>query len=242
MSFSPLFALLEVLADFLRLMGISKIFKDKPKDEDAALPEVEGKLEKKERKEKEKKEKKEKKKGGNKGEVAPTQLVKVSAEAQEDENRIITGLSPAATLARQHTLRSKQAATEDFRRPAVVGEPTWDNNTVNKPTSSSSTGPNIPPTSPTSSGGHTTGAPEVVLVQPRNVSQTATVHHAVNVSEAEYDSEDDDSSDDGETIEDVTYKMGRSKLSDEADLEFRSIWGNTYIDPRMVPKKGILKG
>lgn len=217
-------------------MGISKIFKDKPKDEDAALPEVEGKLEKKERKEKEKKEKKDKKKG--KGEIPPTQVTRISADVHNDD-RTLTGLSPAATLARQHTLRSKAA---NGAAPAV-GEPTWDNNTVNS-TNTGRSGAVLPslgsvvpsPTSPTSGQ-----APEVMLVQPRNISGAATVHHAVNVSEAEYDSEDDDSSD-GETVEDVTFQMGRSKLSDEADQEFRTIWGNTYIDPRLVPKKGILKG
>lgn len=265
-------------------MGISKIFKDKPKDEDGPLPEVEGKLEKKERKEKEKKEKKEKKNGKGKGEPAPSFVARVNAApAPEvfDEDRALAGLSPAAKLARQHTLRSK--ADDEAKRSSQVGpsagavagtagtgEPTWDKSTVTRPgpgpgsgsapSVHSNTGagvlpslgsvlPSLPVSPTTSSGSHGT-ATEVVHVQPRSVS-SGTVHHvhAVNVSDAEYDSEDDEDSDasvsdvdgEGETMEDVTFQMGRSKLSDEADLEFRSIWGSTYIDKRLVPKKGILK-
>jgi hypothetical protein len=81
-----------------------------------------------------------------------------------------------------------------------------------------------------------------VHVLPRT-APTVQVRNAVAVTEAEYDSEDDSS--DGDTVEDVTVRMGRNRLSDspsvEADLEFRQTWGNAYRDRNAVPKKGILK-
>lgn len=253
-------------------MGISKIFKDKPKDEDAALPEVEGGSKKD--KKKEKKDKKASAKKG-KGEAVPAEVTRMSAEA-DDEDRVLAHLSPAAKLARQHTLRSRaeeakrnsqiqnQSQGQEQGNNTQSGEKTWDNDTVTRsvvmPSMSSVLAPPISdhlPTSsqaqlPNSQHGRGDGSgdsnasssslnatTEVVHVQPRAGGK---IHHAVNVSEAEYDSEEDNSSDDGETIDEVTYKMGRSKLSDEADMEFRSIWGNTWIDRNAVPKKGILKG
>jgi hypothetical protein len=80
--------------------------------------------------------------------------------------------------------------------------------------------------------------PEVLHVTP---GRTSTVVHAVNVSEHEYDSDDDSS--DGETVEDVTVQVGKVRLSDSstADREFREAWGNAYIDRNAVPRKGILK-
>ncbi|WWD18896.1 hypothetical protein CI109_103351 [Kwoniella shandongensis] len=196
------------------LMGISRIFKDKPKDEDAALPEKEGKK------------KKDKKKKG-KGEAAPAAVshaVAQSTKPSEDDDRALAGLTPAAKLARQHTLRSRAEVT---KKPEASGEPTWDNNTATRqqtqlPSVATVTTPNT--------------GPEVVRVQPR---QAPTVVHAVAVTEQEYDSEDDSS--EGETVEDVTMTLARTRLSDEADAEFQATWGNAYIDRNAVPKKGILK-
>ncbi len=194
-------------------MGISRIFKDKPKDEDAALPEKDAK-------------KKDKKNKMGKAEIAPAAISHATAELDrisEDEDRALAGLSPAAKLARQHTLRSKAGAEAANKDAENAAEPTWDQNTAPRqqqllPSIKSVTGP------------------EVVHVTPR---QAPTIVHAVAVSEHEYDSEDESS--EGETVEDATISMGRTRLSDEADAEFQAVWGNGHIDRYAVPKKGILK-
>ncbi|WVF72595.1 hypothetical protein IAT40_007413 [Kwoniella sp. CBS 6097] len=203
------------------LMGISRIFKDKPKDEDAALPEKEGKK------------KKDKKKKG-KGDAAPATTSHALAESDrfnEEEDRALAGLSPAAKLARQHTLRSRAEMVK--KETERSGEPTWDNNTATRQTQQS----NLPSiASVTGSVPNGSTGPEVVRVHP---SQAPTVVHAVAVTDQEYDSEDD--STDGETVEDVTMTLGRTRLSEEADAEFQATWGNAWIDRNAVPKRGILK-
>jgi hypothetical protein len=148
----------------------------------------------------------------------------------------LAGLSPAAKLARQHTLRSK---AEQARRG--TGEPTWDNNTQTR-----NGAPVLPSIESLTSGLSTlsTGTgPEVVRVQPRS---TQTVVHAVNVADHEYDSEDDSS--DGETIEDATIGIAKARFSQdtersngETDDDFKARWGSIWIDRNAVPKKGILK-
>lgn len=204
-------------------MGISKIFKDKPKDEDAALPEKDGK-----------KKKKQSKKDKAKAEASPAAVSHAIAEpdrTSEDEDRALAGLSPAAKLARQHTLKSKAEQARLAREGAKTGEPAWDNNTTTRNNQQqSSILPSI---------SSVAGPPEVLHVTP---GRTSTTVRAVQVSEHEYDSEDDSS--DGETIEDVTIQLAKSRLSDNsaADKEFREAWGSAYIDRDAVPKKGILKG
>ena len=213
------------------LMGISKIFKDKPKDEDAALPEKEGKKKKKSKKSK---------KDKTKGDAAPAEVSHAIVENEpalrvsDEDDRALAGLSPAAKLARQHTLRSKAEAEarREAERVKPTGEPAWDNNTATR--HQGSVLPSI--SSITSMNGAGNGT-EVVRVTPH---RTSTVVHALAVSEHEYDSEDDSS--DGETVEDVTLQLGRASLSDgAADREFREAWGNAFIDKHAVPKKGILK-
>lgn len=240
-----------------RLMGISKIFKDKPKDEDGPLPEREGD-QKESRKDKRERKKREKA-AAAKGELAPAEVSRLSVEPDNDD-RVISGLTPAAQLARQHTLRSKAEAEakaraanrdlspQDERDEAdkMTGEPTWDGNTFNRTANASS------PRSPTF------GAPNVVHVQPR--AQAMHVQHAraVAIPAGEYDSDD---SSDGETMEDVTVRLDRNPLAgsnhghgngqrgsnrysqteESRDMEFRQTWGSAMIDRNAVPKKGILK-
>lgn len=186
-------------------MCISKIFKDKPKDEDAGLPEKEGKK---------KKEKKSKKGKAEPAAAAVTHAIAESEVVNEEEDRALAGLSPAAKLARQHTLRSKaeQAKKEESQAQAY-------------------------PSIGAVAGAPTGSAPEVLHVQPR---QTPTVVHAVAVNDHEYDSDDDSS--EGETVEDLTATLGKVRLSLEADAEFQQTWGRAFIDRFAVPKKGILKG
>ncbi|WVW85789.1 hypothetical protein I302_107827 [Kwoniella bestiolae CBS 10118] len=210
------------------LMGISRIFKDKPKEgEDAALPEKDGKK------------KKDKKNKKGKGEAAPATISHAVAESDrlnEEEDRALAGLSPAAKLARQHTLRSRaEAVKKDTPANTATGEPTWDQNTATRQgqngslPSLGSMGESM--SSPTGSTG-----PEVVRV---NHAQAPTVVHAVAVTDQEYDSADDSS--DGETVEDVTMTLAKTRLSAEADAEFQATWGNAWIDRNAIPKKGILK-
>jgi hypothetical protein len=161
-----------------------------------------------------------------------------------DDDRALAGLSPAAKLARQHTLRSKAEQAKLDNAKKATGEPTWDNNTQTR-----NTAPVLPSieslTSGLSSLSTTTpegsNGTETVRVQPRSTR----VVHAVNVADHEYDSEDDSS--DGETIEDATISMARTRYSQDTersmggDDEFRAEWGNSWIDKNAVPKKGILK-
>jgi hypothetical protein len=226
----------------IRLAGISKIFKDKPKDEDAPIPE-------KDVKKAEKKQAKQDKKDRKKASAAPATISHTTVEQDKpinDDDRALAGLSPAAKLARQHTLRSKaeQKAQSQGQGEARTGEPTWDNNTQTR-----NTAPVLPSIESLTSGLSTLttststseGAPEVVRVQPRSTR----VVHAVNVADHEYDSEDDSS--DGETVEDATISLARTRFSQETersmggDDEFRAEWGNSWIDRNAVPKKGILK-
>jgi hypothetical protein len=225
-------------ADSDRLAGISKIFKDKPKDEDAPIPEKEMK---KEAKKQAKKDKKDRKKAA----AAPATVSHTTAEqdrAGDDEDRTLAGLTPAAKLARQHTLRSKAEQAKRAGSDNPTGEPTWDNNTQTR------NGPPVLPSIESLTNGlstlsHDSTGPEVLHIQPRS---TQTVVHAVNVADHEYDSEDDSS--DGETIEDASINVARARFSQdtersvgETDEDFKARWGSAWIDKNAVPKKGILK-
>ncbi|KAL7423527.1 hypothetical protein Q5752_001107 [Cryptotrichosporon argae] len=203
------------------LMGISKIFKDKPKDEDAALPEREGK--------------KKKDKKGRKGEAAPASVSHATVESltlDDDEDRALAGLSPAAKLARQHTLRSRaEQARRDSEQAANAprGMPSFASVVAG------THGIAVPPGSELARPSTRT---EVVRVQGR----PGTVVHAVAVSEHEYDSADDTS--DGETLDGVTRDMANANMGEREygdDESFREQWGNAWIDRDAVPKKGILK-
>lgn len=231
-------------------MGISRIFKDRPKDEDAALPEVSGKKEKKLTKKEKKAAAAAAAAATAKAEASPAEVSFATGDASVDydEDRSLAGLSPAAKLARQHTLKSRAEAeaAAAVESSGISGEPTWDKSTVTArggeiPSIDSVVSGSSAASSPTSIGG-ANGRTEVVRVMPRN---TSTIARAVNVAETEYDSEDDSS--DGETLEDVTLQLGRTditerhKLSAEADAEFQAKWGRAYIDRQAVPKKGILK-
>ena len=194
----------------------------------------------------EKKQAKQDKKDRKKASAAPATVSHTTAEPDRpahdnDEDRALAGLSPAAKLARQHTLRSKAEQAKRDRNTPPTGEPTWDNNTQTR-----NGAPVLPSIESLTSGLSTlsTGnGPEVVRVQPRS---RQTVVHAVNVADHEYDSEDDSS--DGETIEDATIGVAKARFSQdtqrsngETDDDFKARWGSTWIDRNAVPKKGILK-
>lgn len=225
------------------LMGISKIFKDKPKDEDAALPEKQGILGFK-------------KKSGKKSEASPAAVSHAYAELDrdlnrlsEEDDRILSGLSPAAALARQHTVKSRaEQAKRDAEKKAALerettrqrqleaaemgghtGVSTWDSNTTtraNQPTyaAAAADAASVP-----------MGPTNVVTVTPRSPN---VVHHAFAVNQPDYDSDD---SSEGDTIENIASDLRHASLSDPADRDFEALWGKASIDPNARPKKGILK-
>ncbi|CAK9779653.1 hypothetical protein CC85DRAFT_19963 [Cutaneotrichosporon oleaginosum] len=227
------------------LMGISKIFKDKPKDEDAALPEKQGILSFK-------------KKGGKKSEASPAAVSHAYAELDrdlnrlsEEDDRILSGLSPAAALARQHTVRSRaEQAKRDAERKAELereaarqkqleanemgghtGVSTWDSSTTTRTTHSSYAAAAAAADAASGPKGPT----NVVKVTPRSPS---VVHHAFAVTQPDYDSDD---SSEGDTVENVASDLRLTSLSDPADRDFEALWGKANIDPNARPKKGILK-
>lgn len=215
------------------LAGISKIFKDRNRDEDDVLPEVEGK-------------KKDKKLKKGKGEASTAAVSHATVESERpslgEDDRAMAGLSPAAKLARQHTLRSK---AEQEKKEQGAGIETPDAT----PIDALRTAQQLPSLGSISSGlADSLGPPEILHVQPRN---NPSIVRAVAVTpDQEYDSDVDSS--EGETIEDVTLRMDRTRLSDvptvssmgvseAADAEFRDTWGQSDIDRNALPKKGILK-
>jgi len=238
-------------------MGITKIFKDKPKDEDAGLPEKEV-ITKKQLKQDTKKDKKSKKSftpptpsttTTSKSEPSAPSISRTTVEV-EDEDRALLGLSPAAKLARQHTLRSKAEAEKRDRETRSSNR----NNDGALPSIDSFTSINSHINENESVNGSIPGSPgfggtEVVRVQGRN---GPIVHHAVAVSEQEYDSadSDDETYEGGElSLEGLSlnghgagFEEGEGDEDDEADEEFRGVWGRSWIDRNAVPKKGILKG
>jgi hypothetical protein len=211
------------------LMGISRIFKDKPKDEDAGLPE-----------------KVEKsgsilgfKKKGKKAEAAPATVSRSVAEVDRGDD--VLGLSPAAQLARQHTARSKAEASkraEEARKRngakrgvspemgGASGEPTWDRNTTTR----------IGQTSAASAAAAAAAAANgtsIVHVVPRG----PTVVQAVGYSAA--DVESISSNEGNDTVDDLTASMQEASLQDDED--FQPLWTQAHVDYNARPKKGILK-
>jgi hypothetical protein len=215
------------------LMGISKIFKDKPKDDDAGLPEKQGVFSGF------------KKKNSKKAEAAPAAISRSVAEVDRmrvDDDRTI-GLSPAAQLARQHTARSKAEAAkraEDSRKRqaaaaltaaagsipemgGAVGEPTWDSNTSTRTTQAA----NVPSGQDTVSPNGTT----IVNIVPRGPTLVQAVQYNGGPEIESISSTDD-------TVEDLTASMNQASLGDE---DFQPLWTQAHVDYNARPKKGILK-
>jgi len=218
------------------LMGISKIFKDKPKDEDAHLPEKQGVFGGF------------KKKNNKKAEAAPAAISRSVAEIDRmglDDDHTVPGLSPAAQLARQHTARSKaeaaKRAEEARRRNAAaaqaaaaqsipemggpVGEPTWDSSTTTRTTQTVVASKTETVT--------TVNGNSVVHVVPRG----PTVVQAVQYNAGGPDVESISSADD--TVDDITASLNQTSLRDDDD--FQPLWTQAHVDYNAKPKKGILK-
>ncbi|WOO78621.1 Protein BNI4 [Vanrija pseudolonga] len=225
------------------LMGISKIFKDKPKDEDAPIPEKQASI------------LSFKKKSGKKATAAPAEISRAHAEldrVSEEDDRVLSGLSPAAQLARQHTQRSrreaerkvaeskpadrkaaaesnKKASTTEFGGPS--GEPTWDINTAARPGQPQQKAADMDTPAPSASISSPNGT-SVVRVLPHS----PTVVHAFAVNGQEYDSDD---TSEGEAVDDVTSRMLNASLDEDDD--FQPLWARPHIDRYAQPKKGILR-
>lgn len=204
------------------------MFKEKPKDEDEALPEKQGMLGFR-------------KKNNKKAEAAPASISRAHAEVDRiGDDDVVIGLSPAAQLARQHTARSKaeaaKRAEESRRRNAAApvtipemggtsGEPTWDSNTTSRTTRTvAAAGADAAAASTMPNG------TSIVHVVPRG----PTVVQAVPFTDAEYDS----GSSDGETVEDISATLNQTTLQDD---DFQPLWTQAHVDYNARPKKGILK-
>lgn len=210
-------------------MGISRIFKDKPRDgEDGPLPEVQ-KGDKKSRKERKKAEKAAAKSASS------TTISRAHAESDRREpsdDRTLAGLSPAAKLARQHTLRSKaeaeaQAAAKRAAAAAdakATGEPTWDHNTTTRHAQDQN--------GQVSSFGTAGQSMRGQFQDDEWDGRGPRVY-----GQEEYDSAD---SSEGETVDDMTVRMGGVSVAEEADYDYS--WGTSYRDRHAKPSRGILKG
>lgn len=221
------------------LASISKIFKDKSKDtEDAVLADqsdVNGK-----------KSKKDKKRGIFSSKSGPA-ASSISHAAAQGDDKAVSGLTPAAQLARQHTLRSRseekaralQAAAQQQQEKSDVAPEaatSWDKDASARP------------------GGHDTAAlPALGSTIPSEAfASTVGGYRAESPDADSFDVEHnlDDSDDDYDhqsgTVEDVTLRMGGTSFGDESRSSYDSgedySWGQTYRDKYAIPARGILKG
>ncbi len=221
------------------LASISKIFKDKSKDTEDATPtdsiDANGK-----------KSKKDKKRGIFSSKSGPAASSTSHATAQGDD-RAVGGLTPAAQLARQHTLRSKaeeksrnlqgQQQQEKFANAPEDTSTSWDNDASARPGGHGSAalpalGSTIPPEAFASTVGglYRADSPD---------GDSFDVSHDIDDSEDEYDHQNG-------TVDDVTLRMGDASFGDDSRSSYESSegysWGQTYRDKHAIPARGILKG
>ncbi|KAJ4475139.1 hypothetical protein C8R41DRAFT_549813 [Lentinula lateritia] len=236
------------------LAGITSLFKDKEK-----------KNKEKEKEEGESADKKGKKKKSAKAEASEASVSHVTAELDRSAGDWggpeMNGLSPAAKLARQHTLKSnaeaaakakaQQEATVAAAAAAAVsstqpngygsgaGVPTWEKNTHTRQGS----------VSPVKGGGgfRINEDGTRVLVEDDDEDRSDDGHYGVPTqSPGEYNPEgwDDDEDWDGEDDEDVTIRMGIGRVSLDNEYEEPDPWATDIrrsVERTRVPAKGILK-
>ncbi len=220
------------------LAGISKIFKDKKDSEDGVLaeePGVDGKKPKKD------------KKRGLFGSKSNSSASKVTATTATGQDQAIPGLSPAAQLARQHTLRSK--AEEKTRAPVQqtfeAGDAhSWDNDARSRPGDQEAV--KLPPLGS--------------AIPPDAFASSQRAHYRPDspgdeTAEGErdlYDSDEDAFDEEDATVDDVTLRMSDAlqtrdvSFDDGARSSFEdqeyAAWGQWEPDRYAVPARGILKG
>lgn len=233
------------------LAGITSLFKDKDKDKDK---EGEGK-EKKKKKDKDKK-------GSAKGEASLASVSHATAELDRSSSgdwslgADMNGLSPAAKLARQHTLKSnaEAAARAKAQEEAVApvekvngvngaGVPTWERNTATRQGS----------VSPVKGGGGmrvNEDGTQVLVEDDEEESDEghyAPQHAGQNFHADGWDDDEDwdvDGPADGD--EDVTIRVGleRTSLDDGYGSEEHEPWAvdvRRSVEKTRKPAKGILK-
>jgi hypothetical protein len=234
------------------LAGITSLFKDKDKDKDK---DGEGK-DKKKKKDKDKK-------GSAKGEASVASVSHATAELDRSSSGDwsvspdMNGLSPAAKLARQHTLKSnaEAAARAKAQQEAVApaekvngvngaGVPTWERNTATRQGS----------VSPVKGGGgmrvNEDGTRVLVEDDDEESDDGHYAQHAGQNFHADgWDDDEDwdvDGHGDGDGDEDVTIRVGleRTGLDDGYGSEEHEPWAvdvRRSLEKTRKPAKGILK-
>jgi hypothetical protein len=234
------------------LAGITSLFKDKDKDKDG-----EGSKDKKKKKDKDKD-----KKGSAKGEASVASVSHATAELDRSSSgdwsvgADMNGLSPAAKLARQHTLKSnaeaaaRAKAQQEAASPVEkvngvngAGVPTWDRNTTTRQGS----------VSPVKGGGGMRVSEDGTRVLVEEDDEESDDGHYVPQQTGQSfhadgwdDDEDWDVDGHGDGDEDVTIRVGleRTSLDDGYVSEEHEPWAldvRRSLEKAREPAKGILK-
>lgn len=218
------------------LAGITSLFKDKKdKDKDGAEGSGDGK--------------KSKKKKGEKGTVAEASVSHVTAELDRSEwSQDMTGLSPAARLARQHTLKSnaeaaaKAKAEAEARAAAAAAAQaqqsltdasnlptTWEKNTTTRHGEVGGKGKGV---------ANEEGIR--VMVEDDSDSDDGAQHGVQNLSMDGWD--DDEDWGEAQEEEDMTIRQGLEGASlDDEDMEPWAMGIRRSVERTRRPTKGILK-
>jgi hypothetical protein len=233
------------------LAGITSLFKDKEK-----------KNKEKEEEGGESSDKKGKKKKSAKAEASEASVSHVTAELDRSSaadwgGAEMSGLSPAAKLARQHTLKSNaeaaakakaqqeaaaaaaaEVATKSNGSTPTSGVPTWEKNTHTRQGS-------VSPVKRGSAFKVNEDGTKVLVEEDEDRSDDD--HHynglqSQSTSDYNPDGWDDDEDWDGEEDEDVTIRMGMERVDEEYDEP--EPWATDVrrsIERTRIPAKGILK-
>ncbi|KAE9398614.1 hypothetical protein BT96DRAFT_940008 [Gymnopus androsaceus JB14] len=238
------------------LAGITSLFKDKEKKNKEKEKEESGE---------ESSDKKGKKKKTAKAEASEASVSHVTAELDRGNTGAadwggaeMSGLSPAAKLARQHTLKSnaeaaakakaqQEAAAAAATTAAAVkpngtslgaGVPTWEKNTQTRQGS----------VSPVKGGGgfRINEDGTRVLVEEEDKSDDEHYNGSQSQGPADYnpDGWDDDEDWDGEEDEDVTIRLGMERTSMDPEYDEPEPWATDVrrsVERTRTPAKGILK-
>ncbi|PBK61949.1 hypothetical protein ARMSODRAFT_1025286 [Armillaria solidipes] len=226
------------------LAGITSLFKDKEKDKDG-----------------DKKGKKKDKKGSAKGEASEASVSHVTAEldrSSSDWNVAgeMSGLSPAAKLARQHTLKSnaeaaaKAKAQQEAEAAANAnanavkvngssGVAAWEKNTTTRQGS----------TSPVKGAGMRVNEDGTKVLVEEDEEDSEDGHYGRQAGPSDHIEgwEDDDDWGEGEEEEDVTIRQGLERVSMDDEYEYQEDPEPWAVDVRRsvertrTPAKGILK-
>ncbi|KDQ53027.1 hypothetical protein JAAARDRAFT_137702 [Jaapia argillacea MUCL 33604] len=216
------------------LAGITSLFKDKKdKDEEESSG---------------KKGKKKDKKGG-KGEVSEASVSMATAELDRGDwgGADFTGLSPAAKLARQHTLKSNAEAEARAKAQAAAKQPdlangelptTWEKNTTNKQESTSH------PSGSTIVGEDGT---RVIVEDDDSASEDGTYEDHHGRPGYQVDGWDDphpwgeEDEEEDITIRTALAKTNIDDVDDGGDVEPWAVHIRRSVERARIPTKGILK-